>query len=167
QLSRARLRLEAWVRSGLSPVQFVAMLAKSTETAAGRKAGKFSEKGGGKNVPWEEDHLPVRKKSGCSYEFLLKACASGQEKPTVCHRNSAAPDAHIRHPRTQRARSQKKIAGTTDLHALADMHTLSGTCEPAAHQVGDCTSRGRPCRRILASVELHARSKLSIVLLRK
>jgi hypothetical protein len=34
----------------------------------------------------------------CEYEYLLKACASRQEKPPFCNKNSAARDPHIADP---------------------------------------------------------------------
>ena len=48
------------------------------------------------------------------YEFLLKACASRQEKLSFCHKNSAASDAHIRDAGRIAPCRQKQIARAAD-----------------------------------------------------
>ena len=43
--------------------------------------------------------LEPSRNATCEDEFLLKACASRQEKLSFCHKNGAACHAHIRDPR--------------------------------------------------------------------
>ena len=58
------------------------------------------------------------------YEFLLKACASRQEKLSFCHKNSAPPDPDIGDLRRISPRRQKQVARTADFEALAEVNSL-------------------------------------------
>src|ERR1700679_377319 len=62
----------------------------------------------------------------CDYEYLLKPCASRQEKLSFCYKNGAARYAHIGDPRHFISRSQKKIAWPAHLNTLSQMHAMIG-----------------------------------------
>ena len=57
-----------------------------------------------------ENRYNTHTTSTCEDEYLLKACASRQEKLSFCNKNCAARYAHIAHPRIFFLRGKKKIA---------------------------------------------------------
>ena len=93
----------------------------------------------------------------CKDEYLLKACASGQEKLSFCNKNCAAGNAHIAHPRGISSRGEKKIAWPAHLHALTQVHAHFRRNRPASDKVSDRATRCRACGRIFTAIELHAR----------
>src|ERR1019366_296802 len=74
-----------------------------------------------------ENWLDLTHTVTCNDEGLLKACALRQEKPSFCHKNGAAPDAHIRHLRRLHCCTEKKIARPANLHALPHRYALIRT----------------------------------------
>ena len=93
----------------------------------------------------------------CNDKCLLKACALRQEKPSSCHKNGAARNAHIGRPRVNSlaCAERKKIARPADLHALAYMNALTGGDGAALHQVADGAAGRRAGRRIFSAIKLH------------
>ena len=77
-------------------------------------------------------------------EFLLKPCASRQEKLSFCHKNSAAPDADIGDLRRIAPRGQKQVAGTTDFEALAKVNPLARGHDSARNQVAIAQPAAEP-----------------------
>jgi len=52
----------------------------------------------------------------CDDEYLLKACASRQEKAAICYKNSAAADANIGDPRVKTRKSARIYAPRAQPH---------------------------------------------------
>jgi hypothetical protein len=73
----------------------------------------------------------------CVYEFLLKACASRQEKLSFCRKNGAARHAHIPDPRGFFLRRQEKIARPAHLHALSRRYPVMAVLQ----NQNNCTQR--------------------------
>ena len=85
--------------------------------------------------------LDITDISTYSDEFLLKACASRQEKLPFCHENSAPPNAYIRDLRRIALRRQKQVARPTDLDALAEVNSLARRHSFARDEITDRTAR--------------------------
>jgi hypothetical protein len=87
--------------------------------------GKRSEEAA--ENPTETSGKRVALSSGatCDDEYLLKACASRQEKPAFCHKNGAATNPHIGHAGSIAPRSQPHVAGPPHLHSLAKANEFS------------------------------------------
>lgn len=77
-----------------------------------RKAGEEKREN-----PTETSGNPLVRTSIATWddEYLLKVCASRQEKASFCYKNSAAPDANIGDLAVNLARAQSQVAPAADL----------------------------------------------------
>jgi hypothetical protein len=74
-------------------------------------------------------------------EFLLKACASRQEKLPFCHENGAASNADVADPRRISRRGQKQVAWASDFYALAQLNSLARRHPSTRNEITDRAAR--------------------------
>jgi hypothetical protein len=86
-----------------------------------------------------------------------KLLVSGQEKPSICHRNGASRNENRRHRSSIQLRLYRNPARPQDLNSLLDHHRLFRSDQPHLHQPCDATPCGRTSCRILPRIKLHAR----------
>jgi hypothetical protein len=78
------------------------MKVKITSPGGSAKEGKAGENGTENRTETGGNPVAKRYVATCDDEYLLKACASRQEKTAFCNKNSAAADPNIGDPRVKR-----------------------------------------------------------------
>jgi len=104
------------------PVLFCSTNGKTTFRGTSWEERNSSENTAENNNEINRKRLGLTHFSTCDDEFLLKACASRQEKPSFCYRNGAACNADIRDPRRIEMRRKKNVARSADLDTLAQVN---------------------------------------------
>jgi hypothetical protein len=135
------------------------MLGKSTASGASAQWRIYDENNSGKTRRIEGNGIVAIGETTYIDENLLKVCVSGQSKLTRCHKNSAAPYAHICDPWRVKICAQKKIAGTSHFDPLTHVNPLAGRNDAAGDEIAYGTARGGACGRVFAAIELHTRSE--------
>src|ERR1700761_625239 len=135
------------------------MLGKSTASGAAVQQRKYDENNSGKHRRIEGNGIVAIEETTYIDENLLKVCVSGELKPSCCHKNSAAPYAHICDPVRVKICAQKKITWSSHFDALADVNMLAGRYDSMRNEIADSAACGRTGSRVFAAVELHSGSK--------
>src|ERR1700722_16014039 len=126
------------------------MKGKSTVIGSAWEEGRTSEFGLENTPVTKGNLLELIFASIWPEEHLLKACASRQEKPALCHKNGASAHSDFANRRRCGRGGKLQVAGPADFHALAQVHLLAGSHDPAINQVADCASRRRTGGRVFA-----------------